>query len=142
MEKSKMEPYIAPRLILPNKRLVELPFSATIPAGSWLTILTSIMPYKFRIMKAKMVFGEEANNLVQHSWFISHNTSVSITGYPSGDNIFAREMTLPYFIGKGIERVVNCNIEIDDLRTCVKLCTYNLNAYPYIINCMLTIQEM
>jgi len=134
--------YLAPKFSLVSKRMSELPFVSSIGASTWLTIITSPIAYPFRIIQAKMTFTDEARNLVQHSWFTSRNASVSTTTYPSGDNLFGKEMTIAYFIGKAIEKVVNCNIEITDVPSYIKMCTRNLNPYTYLINCTLTIVEM
>lgn len=137
-----IEQYVAPKFTLISKRIAELPFVGTIGAATWLTILTSPISYPFRIVQAKMTFTHEARNLVQYSWLISKNAGTSVTGYPSGDNIFAKETPTAYFIGNAIEKVINCNAEVPDKSTIIKLCTHNLNPYAYYINCTLMVQEM
>lgn len=134
--------YIAPKFTLVDKRMVEIPFVSTIGAGVHLTLLSSRIPYTFRIIQAKMIFTDDAANLVRHQWLTSSNASISTTGVPSGDNILTIESPTAYFIGRNVIRVINANIKITEINKYLKLYTFNGNAYAYNINCSMIIQEL
>jgi len=134
--------YKAPKFELFTKKVVEIQFTGSIGVGAYLTLVSSLITFPFRILQLKMIFGEEANNLVQHGWFLSGNSGVSVTGVPSGDNIASKESPNPFFIGKNILRVININIEVKEGRQYIKLYTYNANSYVYNINCSIVIQEL
>jgi len=134
--------YVAPKFELLTKRTVEIPFTSIINTLTHLTLVSGMIPYPFRILQCKMIFTDDANNLVQHAWLTSGNISVSTTGLPSGDNIFGVESPTAVFIGKGIIRRVNTNIEFISPRLYIKLYTYNGLGYAYRINCSIIIQEL
>lgn len=131
-----------PDFRLLTKRTVEIPFAGAVAGTSWLTLVTNRITYPFRILRAKMVFGQNANNLVQHYWLISTNSSTSITGVPSGDNIFSREAPVGYFAGHLTVRIADANLEYRETGLYVKLVTYNGNAAAYNLDCSLVIQEL
>ena len=137
-----VEPFKAPRFEMVGKRVAELPFSGTIAAGGFLTIVSSMITYKFRILKVKMIFTEDANNWIVHEWLISGNRSTSTTGRPSGTNIFGRESPVSSFAGKAIVRNIACSIEVREERNYIKLYTRSTSPYAYFVNGTITIEEI
>jgi len=132
----------APRWKPVDKRQVELNFSGTIVNGAFNSVVAGPIPYKFRILLAKMIFTDDANNLVEHGWYISANNSVSTTGPPSGDNVFGRENPTQLFIGDNLIRVANCNVVVDQVNMYIKLYVHNTCGATYTFNCAMIIQEL
>lgn len=132
----------APTFAMKGKRTAEIPYQGSIGAGAFLTLLSGRITYKFRITKFKMIFDEVANNLVQHAWYISRNRNVSTTGPPSGDRLFAPESPTGIFVGRGIIRVVDTNIEVEEEGIFIKLYTYNGLGVAYPISASVTVEEL
>lgn len=137
-----MNNFIPPILDLKSKRMVELNFNSAIPTLTNLTLVSSPISYPFKILKVEMIFTEEANNLITHTWLTSGNRGVSVTGLPSGFNIFGRENPFTSFVGKSLIKNINCDVEVLEPLQHIKLHTYNGTTYVYMINCSITIQEI
>lgn len=137
---SKLPP--VPRLSLRYKRITELTFSGTVAAAGNLTVVAGPIGYPFRIIKAKMVFDDEANNLVQFRWFISGNAIAPATAPPPDVNIFSRENPTSSFIGKAMIKNINTNIEVEEPNRYLKMYVFNGCLYAYIANGTLVIQEL
>lgn len=132
----------APKFELEARRVVEIPFYASVGAGAHLSLVSNRIAYPFRITRLKMIFDELANNLVQHRWYTSGNRNVSTTGPPSGDDIAARETPLPIYVGRGLVRVVDVNDEYPEGDLHIKLYTFNGLGVAYPINASCTIEAM
>jgi len=132
----------APRYTPIEKRQVELNFYGTLANGAYLSVIAGPISYKYRILQCKMIFTDDANNLVFHGWYIDRNPSVSVTGPPSGDNVFGRENPTQLFIGDNLIRVANCNVAVEETMTYIKLYTHNTCGANYTFNCAMTIQEL
>lgn len=133
---------VTPTAKLKPRRRAELNFSGTVGAGTHLTIVSSAIPYGFRVKEAKMIFTVDANNNIRHYWLVSSEPSESTTGVPSGDNIFARENRQSYFIGKSFIRKAVTSLSYPDAPLYIKCHTWNQGAYPYVINCAINIEEL
>lgn len=125
-----------------DKRQVEINFNGTLATGAFLSVVAGPITYRFRIIQVKMIFTDDANNLVEHGWFISSNAGVSTTGFPSGDNIFSVESPATLFVGKHIVRIANTNVKIDEINRYIKLYTHNTCGTVYAFNCAIVIQEL
>ena len=134
--------YKAPELELALKKILEIPFASAIAAGAHLSLVSGRIEFPFRVTGAKMVFTDDANNWIQHRWYVSANRSVSTTGTPSGDNIFSPKSPSAYFSGKGLIRRVYANREYPAIGLYIKLYTFNNSPYAYNISASITIQEM
>lgn len=133
--------YRAPKLDLEGKYTIEIPFSASVGANTQLTLVSKRITYPFRILQTKMIFDRNARNLVQHYWLHSGEDGVSITGVPSGDNIYGAETPLGYIIGEATVRIISSMIDIDERNRFIKLHTVNGLGVAYYINCSIIIQE-
>lgn len=122
--------------------MVELNFAGAVGAGNWLTHVSGLIAYPFRILRATMVFNLEAANLVEHRWYYSGNRSAPTTGPPADTNVFGRENPTTYFIGDGLVKEVNCNVRVETPDRYLKLSTYNGLGIAYYYNCSLIIQEL
>lgn len=134
--------FTVPKFVMERKRTVDLNFSGAVAAGAFLSIVGGSIGYPFRVVKASMVFTDDANNLIQHSWYVARDRGVSVTGPPSGSNIFGRENPTAFFVGKALVKTIVTNIEFEEVPVYVKLYTANTGTYVYTINCSLTIQEL
>lgn len=137
--------YVAPKFELKAKRVAELSFRGTVAAGvptSYLAIVSGRITYPFRIIQAKMIFTDEANNWIEHRWYTSTNLNLPTTDFPSDDNIFGRESPSSGFIGKAIIRIVNTSVEYPEGDVFIKLGTRNTGPYAYAVNCSITIEEI
>lgn len=134
--------YVAPKFGLTEKRIYEIPFNINVAATTYLSQVSGRIMFKFRVLKAKMFFPEEANNLVEHGWFIDSNRSVSTTGTPSGDNAFHGVSPTNIFTGKAVVRVAESNREFEEEGLFIKFYTYNGNAYAYQATGSITIEEI
>lgn len=132
----------APKLDLKSKRVAEIPFRGTLLAGAMVSLNTSLITYPFRVTRVKMIFTDEANNLVIHSWHVRRSAFISTTAGPLGDNLFSREAPTATFTGRAIIRVAECNIEYPEGMRVITLYTNNTSPYAYDFNCAVTIEEM
>lgn len=124
------------------KRQVELPYHGTVAAGATLIIASGRITYPFKIIRAKMTFSEEANNLIRHGWYVSTSDAVTTGGIPSGINIFGRESPTAFFAGKGTIKTINTNVEYPEGNLFILLYTVNGCAYAYYIDASITIQQI
>jgi hypothetical protein len=136
------KPYVAPKFTLTAKRTAVIPFSGTVLAGTILSIITTSISFKFRITLIEMVFSHGAGNLVEHAWFIDRNVSTSVTGFPSGTNLFAAESAATLFTGDGVIRRIPMNYIVDEEGMHIKLYTNNPLAVDYVVNASVVIQEL
>jgi hypothetical protein len=131
-----------PDLFTESKRVVEIPFNLTVPALGRATLVSSLIPYTFRLLRIKMVFDENALNLLRLRWLISTNAGVSATGPPAGDDITATESPTPYYIGNNLIVTSNINQDYPVDRHYLKLYAENDNGVPVVANCTVIIQAL
>jgi hypothetical protein len=131
-----------PDLITTPKRVVEIPFNATVPAAGRATLVSSLIPYAFRILRIKMVFDENSQNNLRIRWYISTNAQTSQTGPPAGDDVTATESPTPYFIGSSLIITANINQDYGVERHYIKMYAENGNVIPVIANCTVIIQAL
>ena len=134
--------YTAPKFDLLDKRTVELNFEGLVGANAHFTLPRAGISYPFRVLQAKMVFTNEANNLVRVYWLVSTDSSPSIVAVPTGDNVFGRENPVQYFVGKAIIKRVNANVKIPERNRYIKCHIHNTLPYAYRANNSLIIQEL
>lgn len=134
--------FTAPPFEVPPRRRVEVPFSGTVAALGYLTLVSGMITYPFRIVKAKMFFTDDAFNLVEMRWFISRSSNAPTGDFPTDDNVFGRESPTAGFIGRGIVRVVDCDIEVPGGMVHLKLSAYNGNAAAYYLNGSITLEAL
>jgi len=134
--------FIIPEFALKPVRQVEIPFRIAVPTLGYRSVVSGLVSYPFKVVQAKMVFSEEANNLVEHGWFTDINDGVSTTGPPPGDNIFGREGAGAYFTGKGVVKTANTNVEFPTYGLYIKFYTFNGCAYAYTANGSIVIQQI
>lgn len=132
----------APKFELPPKRVVEIPFTGTVGTLTYLTLLSGMITYPFRITRAKMVFPYSAANLVEHRIYYSRTPSAPTTGWPTDVNIFGREAPVAGFIGEGIIKVVDCNVEVPETGFRLKMATYNGTGAIHYVNGTISIEAM
>lgn len=136
-----------PDLLTTPKRVVEIPFNMTVPAAvggisGRNTLVSSLIPYAFRVLRIKMVFDENAQNLLRIRWFISTNAGTSTTGSPAGDDLTATESPTPYYIGNNLIIISNINQDFPVERHYLKLYAENDNAVAVVANCTVIIQAL
>jgi hypothetical protein len=131
-----------PPLKTTSKRVVEIPFNITVPAGGRATLVSSLIPYTFRLLRIKMVFDENAQNLLRIRWFIATNAGVSATGPPAGDDITATESPTPFYIGNNLVVTANINQDYPVDRHYLKMYCENDNAVAVVANATVIIQAL
>ena len=132
-----------PEIQYPTKRQITIPLAqAVLNAGAQNTLVSSLIPFPFRIVQVKMFFSFTTNNLVRYYWLVSSSNDISTTGVPSGDNPFSGVGTLPYFVGEGIMRKEVCSYEDKAGRKYVKLHTLNGSLVAQPINASVVVQEL
>lgn len=134
--------FIIPRFKLLPKRMAELPFHGTVAASATLLVSSSRIFYPFKVVQAKMTFTEEANNLVQHSWYVTSSGAVTGTGAPPGINIFGRESPQAFFAGKSTVKKIDMNLEYPEGGLFIVLYTVNGCTYAYYVDASITIQAL
>jgi hypothetical protein len=127
---------------LSSRRVVEIPFNMTVPAAGRNTLVSSLIPYGFRILRLVMIFDENALNNLRLRWFISTNAGTSATGPPAGDDITATESPTPYFIGNNVILTANINQDYPVDRHYIKLYAENTNAVAVVANCTCILQQL
>lgn len=139
-----MARFEAPKFEAARKRVLELVFSGRVTpvAPATLTIVSGLITYPFRITNVKMIFTDDANNLITHQWFVATNPSVADPAAPSGTDIFLGTPPVSNFAGKAIIRNVMCNIEVRQRSTYLKLYAVSTSPYAYFVNCTITIEEL
>ena len=131
-----------PDLLTRTQRVVEIPFNAVVPAGGRVTLISSLIVYPFRILRIKMVFDENSQNLLSLRWFIATNASSSATGPPAGDDITATESPTPYFIGNNLIITANINQDYPTDRHYIKMYAENANAVAVVANATVILQSL
>jgi hypothetical protein len=134
--------YKAPKFELKAKRVAEIPFTGTVGTLVYTTLVSGIITYPFRITRVKMVFPYTARNLVEHRVYTSRTESAPTTDWPTDMNIFGREAPVAGFRGEGIIKVVDCNVEVTEPGSRIKMATYNGTGATHYINGTVTIEAM
>ena len=132
----------APKLKLEPTVLAEIPFEGAVPAGGYLTLVSGLIPHKYRVIRAKMFFTAAAANLVRHRWFVSRNRSAPTTGWPTDTNLYGRLSPTATFVGQSLIRQVTANIGVLEEGTYLKLATFNGLGVAYQANGSITIEEI
>jgi len=132
----------APKFEFPLKRCGEIPFTTLLAANTHLTMLSSVIPFDFRISMVRMNFDNDHNNNVRHYWLCSHNEGVSTTGPPPDENVFERILPTSYIIGDNRELRLYPNFYFYGARNFLKLHVHNLNVYTVDINASAYIEEL
>jgi hypothetical protein len=136
-----------PDVITTPKRTVEIPFNAVVPLrvgalNGRVTLVSSLIPYPFRVLRIKMVFDEVALNNLFYRWFISTNAQTSATSPPAGDDLTATESPTPYFIGNNLIITANINQDFPSDRHYLKMYCENANLYAVQANATVILQEL
>lgn len=131
-----------PDLLTTPQRVVEIPFNMIVPATGRATLVSSLIPYAFRVLRLKMVFDDKALNLLRIRWFIATNAGTSATGPPAGDDITATESPTPFFIGNNIITTANINQDYPTDRHYIKMYAENDNALPVFANATVILQAL
>ncbi len=134
--------FVAPKPEMVTKRQVELEFSSNVGAGAYVTIVAGPIMYPYRILQAVMTFDQLANYNLQYRWFIGTNESAPTTGPPGDTNIFGRENPTAFFVGSGLIKRKNCDVEVREQKSYLKLNIYNGNNYAVYGVGSLLIQEI
>lgn len=132
----------APEFELEAKRQVEIPFEGVIAAGAFTSVVAGPMSYPFKVILAKMIFTDDANNLVRHGWYVGRNRSISATGPPEGENIFGKGVSPGIFTGRGVIRKAYSNVAYEDFGLYIKFYTNNTLAAAYRFNGSILIEEL
>ena len=132
----------APKFEFPLKRCGEIPFTTLLAPNTHLTMLSSVIPFDFRISMVRMNFDNDHNNNVRHYWLCSHNEGVSTTGPPADENVFERILPTSYIIGDNRELRLYPNFYFYGARNFLKLHVHNLNVYTVDINASAYIEEL
>ena len=125
-----------------KRRFVELTFNGICPPGANFAISSGSITFPFRVVYAKMIFTDEANNWIRHYWYVVGAPVQGALGDVSGDNPFSTGSPLSYFIGKGIEKTANTSREYTDVPAFITLFTQSASPYAYVINASIIIQEL
>jgi len=131
-----------PDLLTTSQRVIEIPFNAIVPAGGNITLVSSLIPYAFRVLRIKMVFDNNSQNLLRVRWFISTSGGTSLTGQPSGDDIVATESPTPSFVGSNLVTTANINVDYPSDRHYIKMYAENGNLIDVIANGTVIIQAL
>lgn len=134
--------FTAPKLGLKSTVLAEIPFEGNVNAGAYLTLVSGRVPYRFRVLRAKMFFTAAAANLVQHRWFVSRNSNAEIGAWPADTNLYGQLSPTATFVGQSLIRQVETSVQVDEEGLYIKLATYNGSGAAYHVNGSITIQEI
>lgn len=137
-----MSRYMAPKMTLKTKRIIEIPLVGLVAAGAHLGLVSSPIPFPFRVTQIKMVFTDDAQNLVRYYPLVSSNRNVSTTSVSDGENLLARQSPVNYFIGKALAKTINCNVEVPETNMHLKVHTLNGAPTPYYTNVTIRIEEL
>jgi hypothetical protein len=124
------------------KRILVIPFMATLRALSNVTVLAGKIPFWYRVTQAEIVFRDDANNLLLIYVFVSRTPSLSDSSPPPDSNVFSQYSSTPYFVGEGLVKHVECNYVVQDGEAYIKVYAANLNAYAQTVNVTVTIEEI
>lgn len=136
-----------PDVFTVSKRTVEIPFNVAVPARAGIvngraTLVSSLIPYPFRVLRIKMVFDEFALNNLFYRWFISTNATTSATSPPAGDDLTATESPTPYYIGNNQILIANIYQDYSSARHYLKMYVENANLAIVQANATVIIQEL
>ena len=124
------------------KRGGEVLFIFTVNNLSWLTVVSSPIPFGFKIACIRMCFDDDHVNNVQHYWLCDHNATVSATGISGGVSVFGQVVPTPFIVGSNREMRLYPNFVYEGKLNYIKLCIHNLNNYVVQINCSVYIEEI
>lgn len=133
----------APQLQFKEKLQFSIPFAQdTLNTGAQNTLISDYLPFPFRIIEVKMLFGFTTGNLLRYYWLVSGNNTGSTTGIPTGDNPFAYSGTVPYFVGEGIIRKEPCRYKDDTGKKYIKLHAVNNSGVAQAVAASIVIQKV
>jgi len=132
----------APTLDLKPTILAEIPFEGAVLAGGYLTLVSGYIPYKYRVIRAKMFFTAAASNLVRHRWYVGRSPNAPTGDWPTDTNLYGRLSPTATFIGWSLVRQVTTNVEVLEEGTYIKFATLNGLGVAYQANGSITIEEI
>jgi hypothetical protein len=133
--------FVAPEFKPVTRRVAQIPFTATVGAATQLTLVSSRITFKYKVTAVEIVFRDDAANLLQIYVLVSGNVNVSTTGVPPDPNVFSQYSSTPYFVGEGVVKKAECNVQAPDGYDFVKVHANNLNAYAQTVNVTVRIEE-
>lgn len=134
--------YMSPEILFNRRRLINIPISGTIGATAQNSFSTSHIPFKYRIVKVRMYFRDDAVWNVLMYWFSSSNPQGSTANLPDGTNIFAYASNTPFFVSDGPPVEAECSYESNEDEHYIKLHVVNNNGYATNVNGVVTIEEV
>jgi len=117
-----------------DKRIMEINFSDTVPAGATLTLCAGPIPFPFALSLVKMIFTDAANNWIKLNWYVCDSFQAREGTTPSGVNPFQQGMTGGGFYGVAIERVAYSNMKFTEPGKYLALLIESASPYPYRMN--------
>lgn len=124
------------------KHRTDVPFAGAVGANAHLTFLSGQVRTPIEIIRAKMYFDTDHVNNVRYYWLYSKNRTTSTTGVPADFNIFGTLTLLGYYLGNGIVRTAESNLQLTDPPYYLKLHVHNTNAFAVTANASLEIVEL
>ena len=131
--------YVAPKFELKAGRIAEIPFYATVPAASQLTILSDMITFPFIVRNILIDFGADHLDAVLHYVLLSTSRTTSATAVPADTNAFSGLSPIGYAIGDNREKRYYPNIEWRETKSFIKVHAVNNNAYAVNIKVTVTI---
>lgn len=132
----------APKYEPQAKRLVEIPFSISVPTLAYRTLVTSRIMYKYRVVRVKMFFLASAASLVEHRWYVARSPTVSTTDWPADTLLHGRESPAAGFVGQSLVRQAEIGVDVMEEGTYIKFSTYNGTGAAYVANGAITLEEL
>jgi len=133
--------YRAPKIEVLQKKAYEIPFVQTVGATSQLTLISSLIPFLFKVIIVKIYFSANHANAVGHYILIGRNNQGSTTGIPEGENVLGPYVPLSPLVGDNETIVLQPNYVWPELKGYVKVHVNNARPYTVQIKVLVTIQE-
>ena len=133
--------YKAPKLELTTTRKYVNVFCLDgVGAGTNTTLVAGPIPFKYRIVKIKAVFRNDAANLTRYYVFVSPNSSTSATGPPPDTNVLGPYSPAAYLLGEGLILDLDLDYPVN-ANQYIKVHCLNGCGYAQTINVTVTIEE-
>lgn len=134
--------FVAPEFKPVTRRVAQIPFTGTVGATTQLTLISSRITFKYKVVGVEIVFRDDAANALQIYVLVSGNQNTSTTSVPPDPNVFSTYSPTPYFVGEGVVKKAECTVLAPEGYYYVKVHAVNLNAYAQTINVTVRIEEV
>ena len=126
------------------KRTYTVALSGVVGAGPnvGLTLVSSAITFRFRVVGAEIVFRNDTANLLRIYPLLSRDTTTSNINPPADTNLLAPFGSTTYLIGEGLIKRVKMDYVADPDQTYIKIHGLNGCAYAQTINATVEIEEV